>query len=676
MRVQGHKSDIEHAPEEFGAREGKPIYDDLGLALSDGFKASDVIVTDNPLVIRACKGYDQNDAEALRRTRFSLNPSHSMWITDETSLKFYTQLAKDASQDSSLPAGELEDFEKIGYQISHKPHWHVPSSDFIVTNEDTQAACAHAVDLALQLFKAIGATDYRDMQPYKPYPNSTNGGAPHYRSGELSFLMDLTVAAVAKQERWEGADYLSKGQSLYKNDLPAHSKATLRAKLTRKSVPILSRRGNSTFKIGESFKITDTRLAYMGQRFVNMGMSRLGANANFFLYQLYSFVHSSPDKTVRIVEHFGTDGAFSLDYSGYDTTMSSTFQQELKRLYKMFGSDAELETWWHQLQSDVLTGPIMGARSIGCLLKKTGQLSSGTRTTSTDGCLLNLSASLYAMQKATGYSDSALIQKFVTMKWGALFWGDDTVIFPEAGFDRSVYLDALGDLGLKATTLDELVFLKKRFFKRPDGTIDWHPIVSRSLQNSICGEYSRGYPRKATAEDRREVKIMTLLRLYARTIGAEKSPAWSIVEPHLTGSQSPVWTHGLDALRKHVESPSFVKALTALTSAGEYLADIEASEGRFIPLSARIMEGAGVTATGMSKLDTIRWLHHPKGAASMTESQKNKLLSTFKSGLDLTLGETSDELRFSRSVAQARTDRLRIKRNVITAFKTAFDFNN
>jgi hypothetical protein len=119
-----------------------------------------------------------------------------------------------------------------------------------------------------------------------------------------------------------------------------------------------------------------------------------------------------------------------------------------------------------------------------------------------------------------------------------------------------------------------------------------------------------------------------------------------------------------------------VKALTALTSAGEYLADIEASEGRFIPLSARIMEGAGVTATGMSKLDTIRWLHHPKGAASMTESQKNKLLSTFKSGLDLTLGETSDELRFSRSVAQARTDRLRIKRNVITAFKTAFDFNN
>lgn len=481
LRVQGERPDVEHEPTPFGARIGKPIYDSEELLRADGYRKQDAILVSNPLLISTLKKYDQNDESARRRARFSVNPGHSMWITDDASLRYYTDVAREALNNTDLPDGELEDFEKIGYQISHKPHWHIPSSDFIVPGDEYAAVAKHAVDLAVLLFKELGAKDYREMQPYKPYPNSTNGGAPHYRSGEFSFLMDLSLAGLLKADGYNDGTMLTEGMARYKNPLPPHSKATLRAKLTRKAVPILSRRGNEVYKIGESYKITDTRLAYMGQRYVNMTMARMGSNANYFLYKMYSFVHSTPDKTCKVVDHFGIDGAFSLDYSGYDTTMHRTFQNEIKRLYSMFATEGELDIWWHQLQSSVLTGPVMGKNSIGCLLDKEGQLSSGTRTTSADGCFINIAATLYSMQKGTGMSDLETVRSFLGMKWGALIWGDDTVIFPPSGFNRAKYLEGIEELGLKATIIDEIVFLKKRFFLDSDGKAEWYPIVFRSL---------------------------------------------------------------------------------------------------------------------------------------------------------------------------------------------------
>jgi hypothetical protein len=519
MRVQGGINDKVATPTIAGDIPGKPIYADLSLAKADGFKANEVLITDHKLVLGALSRFDSSDLDASKRMRFKVKPSHSMWIRSDEDLAYYADVVRGIlNSNHGLPEGEIEDFEKYGYQIDHKPHWHVPAKGYITEGIGMEAAANHAADLAIAVLDKMGVAEYREMLPYKPYPHATNGGAPHYGKGELSFLTDLSIAALGYKRNKIGAGYLEWGHSWWNNNLPPHAITTLRSKLTRKAVPILSRRGNNVMKVGESHRITDTRLAYMGARYVNMVASRAGSNLNYALYHFPSFSHSTPDKTAKFLDEFSSSTPFSLDYSGYDISMSAVLQKALYRVYARYCTPGELEMLWEQLQCSVMTGPVKGLHSVGFMADKLGQLSSGTRTTSADGCVLNMMASLYAMQKATGMSDADTVNGFINMRFGFLWWGDDTVVLPptDVKFSKDDYLDALGDLNLVATTLDEVVFLKKRFFKDEMGKYQWHPIVSRSYQNSLCGEFARGITDHNDAMHVREVKIMTLLRLYAR----------------------------------------------------------------------------------------------------------------------------------------------------------------
>jgi hypothetical protein len=141
------------------------------------------------------------------------------------------------------------------------------------------------------------------------------------------------------------------------------------------------------------------------------------------------------------------------------------------------------------------------------------------------------------------------------------------------------------------------------------------------------------------------------------------------VEPFLVGEKSPVWTHGLSALNKHVTSSSFVEAVKELNAASAYLSEIQDTEGRFVPLSQAILESAGVTASGLSKLHTIQWLHHPKGARSMSSNMENHLERVVRKAIDLSM---RDPMGDGRSTNQRKTDRLRERRNTIKLYKEAY----
>jgi hypothetical protein len=398
-----------------------------------------------------------------------------------------------------------------------------------------------------------------------------------------------------------------------------------------------------------------------------MEMARAGANLFYALYHSPSTTHGIPEKFCKICDAMDGHPSFSIDYSGYDTTMSATFQSELKRAYARYLRPDEVERWWKQLQSPVLTGPITGANSIGYLCDKMGQLSSGTRTTSADGCFLNVGNVINAMAKTMGWTKSECVTKYKAMKWYFALWGDDTVIWgpKDSKFTKDAFVENMSLTGLKATEDPEIVFLMKRFYKRSDnGMYDWHPVGARILQNTWCGEYVRGWKDSDTPEEISEVKIMTLLRLYARTQGAEKGPLWKHIESKLVGSESPIWTGGLDILRKHVESNRFKAVLMELNSSKEYFLEIDKEEGRFIPLSKLILEASGMTATGASKLQAIRWLHHKDGAVSMSSLQRSKLLKSIQTSVDSLMNATTDNDHM-RSFSQKKTDRLKERKNLV-----------
>jgi hypothetical protein len=398
-----------------------------------------------------------------------------------------------------------------------------------------------------------------------------------------------------------------------------------------------------------------------------MEMARAGANLSWALYHSPSTTHGVPEKFCKICDAMDGHPSFSIDYAGYDKTMSAAFQDELKRAYSRYLRPDEVERWWKQLQSPVLTGPVIGANSIGYLCDKMGQLSSGTRTTSADGCFLNVGNVINAMAVTMGWTKLDCVRRYKSMNWYFALWGDDTVIWgpKDARFSKEKFVDNMSLTGLKATEDPEIVFLMKRFFKRKDtGKYDWHPVGSRILQNTWCGEFPKGWKDGDSPSDISEVKIMTLLRLYARTQGAEKGPLWKYIEPKLVGSESPIWKGGLEVLRRHVESSRFKKAIQDLGSAQSYFMEMEKEEGRFVSLSKLILEAAGVSETGASKLEAIRWLHRRDGAVDMSDDQRSKLLHAINNSVSM-LMNPYDDSDHMRSRSQRKTDRLKERKTLV-----------
>jgi hypothetical protein len=137
------------------------------------------------------------------------------------------------------------------------------------------------------------------------------------------------------------------------------------------------------------------------------------------------------------------------------------------------------------------------------------------------------------------------------------------------------------------------------------------------------------------------------------------------------GKLSPVWNKGLDALRKLVTSTAFVRKLATLQSAQRYAEHLSSQEGRYVPESLALLAAAGVVPD-TSKLRAIQWLHHPSGAASMSDSAARKMMDNVRKGIDLYLTgtEVDDDPFVTASVK--RTTRLKERSQIINNIEDIF----
>jgi hypothetical protein len=113
-----------------------------------------------------------------------------------------------------------------------------------------------------------------------------------------------------------------------------------------------------------------------------------------------------------------------------------------------------------------------------------------------------------------------------------------------------------------------------------------------------------------------------------------------------------------------VESTAFQVALQDSLRARQFAAELEARDDRGATAAGAILEGAGVTATGRTKKDMLRWIVEPKSEATRTKCLKwvNQIADFYVKT------EPTGQIT-GRTYSQKKTDALKAKADSLKRIK-------